>query len=72
MIVSLSASAQVYFQNTMYAFNRFVYNPAAAGMSQIGMENGVNLTLLGRQQWLGIEGAPRLSTLICKFPGNQI
>ncbi|MCB0836745.1 MAG: PorP/SprF family type IX secretion system membrane protein [Bacteroidetes bacterium] len=72
LIVSLSATAQVYFQNTMYAFNRFVYNPAAAGMAQIGMENGVNLTLLGRQQWLGIEGAPRLSTLFVNSPVSSL
>lgn len=72
LIVNLTASGQVYFQNTMYSFNRFVYNPAAAGMSQIGMENGVNLTLLGRQQWQGIEGAPRLSTLFVNTPVQKI
>jgi type IX secretion system PorP/SprF family membrane protein len=72
LMVSLSATAQVYFQNTMYAFNRFVYNPAAAGMAQMGMENGVNLTLLGRQQWLGIEGAPRLSTLFVNSPVSSL
>ncbi|GAB4404157.1 MAG: hypothetical protein OHK0039_04190 [Bacteroidia bacterium] len=57
----LPASAQVFLQNTMYRYTRFVYNPAAAGGAQAGMEPGINLTLLGRQQWLGIEGAPRSS-----------
>ncbi|MEL6674055.1 MAG: type IX secretion system membrane protein PorP/SprF [Bacteroidota bacterium] len=56
----LEAGAQVYFQNTMYSFNRFVYNPAAAGIQAPGTDYTNTLTLLGRQQWVGIEGAPRL------------
>jgi type IX secretion system PorP/SprF family membrane protein len=57
--VCFTASAQVFFQNTMYPYVRFAYNPAAAGFAQPGMEAGTNFTLMGRQQWLGLEGAPR-------------
>ncbi len=59
---------QVFVQNTMYNYNRFVYNPAAAGLGQAGMEDGMNLTLLGRAQWLGIEGAPSMSTVAFHSP----
>ncbi|MDP5169738.1 MAG: type IX secretion system membrane protein PorP/SprF [Bacteroidia bacterium] len=64
--------AQVFVQNTMYNYNRFVYNPAAAGLGQLGMEDGMNLTLLGRMQWLGIEGAPNLSTVAFHTPMEGI
>jgi type IX secretion system PorP/SprF family membrane protein len=48
----------------MYNYSRFVYNPATAGMKQVPTESdGLNLTLLGRQQWLGIDGGPRMSAL---------
>ncbi|MDX1906907.1 MAG: type IX secretion system membrane protein PorP/SprF [Bacteroidia bacterium] len=59
LLVCLTASAQVYFQNTMYYFNRFAYNPAAAGFRQPGMSDGPNFTLMGRNQWLGIQDAPQ-------------
>lgn len=67
-----SASAQLFFQNTMYRFNRFVYNPAAAGTPQPGMDAGLNLTMMGRQQWAGIEGAPRTPVLFAngKLPNR--
>lgn len=65
-------TSQVFVQNTMYNYNRFVYNPAAAGLGQLGMESGMNLTLLGRMQWLGVEGAPNLSTLAFHSPVASI
>lgn len=61
-------NAQVFVQNTMYNYNRFVYNPASAGLGQLGMEDGMNLTLLGRAQWLGVEGAPNMSTVAFHSP----
>ena len=72
LLMCMSAKAQVYFQNTMYGFNQFAYNPAAAGFGQLGMEKGMNLTLLGRQQWLGIPGAPRLSTMTFNAPVSTL
>ncbi|MDP5172071.1 MAG: type IX secretion system membrane protein PorP/SprF [Bacteroidia bacterium] len=59
---------QVFVQNTMYNYNRFIYNPAAAGLGQLGMEEGMNLTLLGRAQWLGVEGSPNMSTVAFHSP----
>ena len=70
--LSLTASAQVFFQNTMYTYTRFMYNPAAAGMAQPGMESGANFTLMGRQQWLGINGAPRTPAFSFHAPVEAI
>lgn len=63
MVVALlfcgaAARAQVYFQNTMYPYSQFAYNPAAAGVSGPGLISGANVSLLGRMQWLGFDGAP--------------
>lgn len=57
VLLCLSASGQVYVQNTMYHFSPFVYNPAAAGTAEDG---DLRLGLLARLQWAGIPGAPRL------------
>ena len=59
---SLSVSAQVYIQNTMYRYTPVLYNPAAAGMTQTD-DQGMKLSFLGRLQWVGIEGAPRTSAV---------
>lgn len=42
---------------SMYMFNRYVVNPAYAG--SLG---ATNVTLLGRSQWVGIDGAPKTTT----------
>lgn len=66
--LTVAASGQVFFQNTMYPYTRFMYNPAAAGMTNPGMEQGANFTLMGRQQWLGIPGAPRTPVFAFNAP----
>lgn len=58
-----AASAQVFIQNTMFPFNKFVYNPAAAGASGV-----TNITGMFRSQWLGVDGAPTLFTLGADAP----
>ena len=49
-------------QYTMYNFNRLAINPATAGALE-----ATNFTLLGRAQWVGIDGAPKTSTLTGSF-----
>lgn len=69
-IVLLSHSnilAQVFIQNTMFVHNRFVYNPAAAGT-----QNGTNATILGRLQWLGVDGGPQTFTASINTPLEQM
>ncbi|MDX2282924.1 MAG: type IX secretion system membrane protein PorP/SprF [Bacteroidia bacterium] len=63
VLLCASAGAQVFYQNTMYTYNRFAYNPAAAGLPMPGMSSGSSLTLMARNQWLGIDGAPRTAVL---------
>lgn len=61
LLMGISASAQVFVQNTMYAYNRYLYNPGAAGIpGGANVEGGANITLLGRLQWLGVGGGPNL------------
>ncbi|MPM31675.1 hypothetical protein SDC9_78232 [bioreactor metagenome] len=45
--------AQNDFQFSQFMFNELCYNPAVAATS-----NDINLSLLGRQQWVGFGGAP--------------
>jgi type IX secretion system PorP/SprF family membrane protein len=71
MGMGMPARAQVYFQNTMYQYTQFAYNPAAAGITRPGLQAGANLSLLGRLQWLGIEGAPETSVLTFDTPLAQ-
>lgn len=59
----LPAIGQQYFQNTMYSYTQFGYNPASAGAKRIGVDDGSQLTLMGRLQWLGFEDAPETSYL---------
>ncbi len=68
LLLSLSASAQVYFQNTMYPYMQFGYNPAAAGVAKPNLQEGANLSLLGRLQWVGLSGAPQTSVLTFDTP----
>jgi len=58
-----SSYAQVFIQNTLYPYNRFIYNPAAAGIS-----GDTRLSIMGRLQWLGLDGAPRLITAAIDAP----
>jgi len=62
-LCSLPALGQQYFQNTMFPYTQYGYNPAAAGATRVGMDQGSMLTLMGRLQWLGFEGGPETSYL---------
>lgn len=59
--MGLSAQQDALFNQ--YMFNMLVMNPAYAGTSDV-----FNATLIGRQQWVGLEGAPRTSTLSVHSP----
>lgn len=60
--------AQVYFQNTMYPYAQFAYNPAAAGVAMPGLREGANISFLGRLQWVGFDGAPQTSAISAHTP----
>lgn len=53
-------------QYTQYMYNMVVINPAYAGLKGVP-----SIGLLGRTQWVGVEGAPRTATLSFNTPvGN--
>ena len=70
--LTYSAIGQTFVQNTMHPFSRFLYNPAAAGTKMPGTNYRSTLTLLGRQQWLGLDGAPRTISAMYSTPLDGI
>jgi type IX secretion system PorP/SprF family membrane protein len=52
-LAASTASAQQDPMFTKYMFNRLAFNPAAAGSNE-----HLAITLIHRQQWIGLEGAP--------------
>lgn len=57
-IGSASASAQQMARYSQYMFNQMVFNPAYTGTTE-----GLNLTAIGRMQWVNIKGAPNTVSL---------
>lgn len=55
----LSAFSQQDAQFSQYMFNSLVINPAYAGYKE-----DINLSLLHRNQWVGLPGSPKTQTLI--------
>lgn len=62
-LLTPALNAQQDAQYTMHFFNRQVLNPAYAGAM-----NGINLTLLGRTQWVGFPGQPQTMTASASAP----
>lgn len=70
LILSLAVLCSAFVVNaqqdpmfTKYLFNPLYYNPAVAGSN-----DALSLTLLHRQQWLGIEGAPMTQSFTAHTP----
>jgi len=61
---TVSAQHQAMF--TQYMFNATAINPAT-----VGSHETLSLTVLAREQWVGIEGAPSTQTLALHAPMNQ-
>lgn len=57
IVLSVKAFAQQDPQYTMYMYNMNIVNPAYAGSGE-----DLNIGLLGREQWVGIKGAPSTYT----------
>ncbi|MBM3444189.1 MAG: type IX secretion system membrane protein PorP/SprF [Bacteroidetes bacterium] len=57
------ASAQLRPHYTQYILNNYVINPAVTGI-----ENYVDIKLSARNQWVGVEGAPRTYYLTAHMP----
>src|SRR5688572_19507765 len=63
MLVSLGAVAQQRPHYTQYILNQYILNPALTGI-----ENYVDLKISTRDQWAGLNGAPRTSYLSVHGP----
>lgn len=59
LTVTHYADAQQDAQYSQYMFNTLVINPAYAGYKEV-----LNIDALTRDQWVGIEGAPKTKTII--------
>jgi type IX secretion system PorP/SprF family membrane protein len=71
-VLTLVSIAKVFGQQdpqyTQYMYNMNIINPAYAGSKGIG-----SLGLLGRSQWVGVDGAPQTFTLSAHTPlGNAL
>jgi len=56
--------AQQDAQYTQYMYNMNILNPAYAGLN----EGTINISLLGRTQWINVPGAPQTATLSIHSP----
>lgn len=63
ILAAPSLFAQQDAQFSMYMFNRMTLNPAYAGA-----RNALNITAVGRSQWVGIDGHPNTFTLSADGP----
>lgn len=65
-LLLLFASAMFAQEAPMYSqfmFNKLAFNPAYAGSHE-----QMSVTMLGRRQWMGFEGAPKTENLAFHFP----
>lgn len=64
LLITISVSyAQQEVMFTQYMFNGLALNPAYAGSHDV-----VSITAIGRQQWVGLEGAPSTQTFSIHSP----
>ncbi|CAM1361384.1 Type IX secretion system membrane protein, PorP/SprF family [Tenacibaculum sediminilitoris] len=63
MVVNYQAIAQQDPQLTQYMYNTVSFNPAYAGSN-----NGLDINLLHRSQWVGLDGAPKTQAFSINTP----
>ena len=63
VLIGSSAMAQQDAMYSMYMFNGLAVNPAYAGSRET-----ISLTALYRNQWTGLEGAPKTAVLVGHAP----
>ena len=52
-------------------YSQFVFNPFAINPAYAGSRQSANITMINRNQWVGIEGAPNTQTLSSFAPSNK-
>ena len=63
LLAGSTAIAQQDALFSQYMFNKLVINPAYTGT-----RDALSITMVGRQQWVGLDGAPRTATLSIHSP----
>ena len=63
LFVSINAACQQETYYSLYQYNMHVINPAFAGT-----QDGDLITILNRNQWAGIEGAPKTLSMSYSRP----
>ena len=66
LLIAFKINAQQDPQYTQYMYNMNVINPAYAGSS-----DGASFGFLYRDQWEGLEGAPKTATMNIHFPAGK-
>ena len=66
LLIAFKINAQQDPQYTQYMYNMNVINPAYAGSS-----DGASFGILYRDQWEGLEGAPKTATMNIHFPAGR-
>jgi len=66
LLIAFNINAQQDPQYTQYMYNMNVINPAYAGSS-----DGASFGILYRDQWEGLEGAPKTATMNVHFPAGR-
>ncbi len=66
LLVAFKINAQQDPQYTQYMYNMNVINPAYAGSN-----DGISFGFLYRDQWEGLEGAPKTATMNVHFPAGR-
>lgn len=56
-------------QNTIYS--QYMFNPFAINPAYAGSRDAINVVLLNRSQWVGLEGAPNTQTVAAHVPMNK-
>ena len=63
ILTACTASAQLRLYYTQYVLNQYLVNPAISGI-----ENYTDVKLSARDQWTGLNGAPRAAYLTVHAP----
>lgn len=63
LVVNFGLFSQQYPQFTQYTYNMNVINPAYAGSRE-----SLSVNMLGKSQWIGVEGAPKTGTFSIHSP----
>ena len=68
LIILIMAFGPAVFAQQLPQFTQYMYNTISVNPAYAGSRNTINVTALHRNQWAGLEGNPRTSTLSIHAP----